>query len=297
VRQDLMDADIFMRILKSGRMAFFALAILCMGWGCALQDDMLIVDRRVNTLSQKVVKNEKTLESHQAEASDYFNRQTQSNEELRSAQADLRALVDGLKDEMGALRGQLEESQHLDQQRGTALSEGGDRWTRMEKSVQGLLERIVRIEEYLGMEPSEKLISDKSQQPARGEETGAGKTPDQIYTLGKQHFDRAEYDKARELFQTYLKNYPKSENADNAQFWLGEICYRERSYEKAILEYQKVIEGYPKGNKVAGALLKQAFAFLNLGDKDNARLIFKELVRKYPESAEAKIAKEKLTQI
>ena len=63
------------------------------------------------------------------------------------------------------------------------------------------------------------------------------------------------------------------------------------------MEYQKVIEGYPKGNKVASALLKQAFAFLKLDDKDNARLIFKELVRKYPESAEAKIAKEKLTQL
>jgi len=291
-----MDGDIFMRILKGGT-AFFALVMLCMGWGCALQDDMLIVDKRVNTLSQKVVKNEKAVESLQAEASDYFSRQTQSNEELRSAQADLRALADGLKEEVEALRGQQEESQHFNQQRGAVLSEDGDRWAKMEKSVQGMLERIVHIEQYLGMEPSERLTSGKPDQASRGEEAGAGKTPSQIYTLGKQHFDRGEYDKARELFQTYLKNYPKSEDADNAQFWLGEICYREKWYEKAILEYQKVIEGYPKGNKVASALLKQAFAFLKLDDKDNARLIFKELVRKYPESAEAKIAKEKLTQL
>ncbi|MBW2198143.1 MAG: tetratricopeptide repeat protein, partial [Deltaproteobacteria bacterium] len=85
-----------------------------------------------------------------------------------------------------------------------------------------------------------------------------------------------------------------SKNADNAQFWIGEIYYHEKWYEKAILEYQKVIEKYPKGNKVQASLLKQGFAFLNLGDKSNARLILSELIKKYPKSNEAKIAKRKL---
>jgi TolA-binding protein len=58
-----------------------------------------------------------------------------------------------------------------------------------------------------------------------------------------------------------LKRFPKSDNADNAQFWIGEIYYRQKWYETAILEYQKVIENYPKGNKVQASLLKQGFAF------------------------------------
>jgi tol-pal system protein YbgF len=91
-----------------------------------------------------------------------------------------------------------------------------------------------------------------------------------------------------------LKRYPKSDNADNAQFWIGEIYYRQKWYETAILEYQKVIENYPKGNKVQASLLKQGFAFFNLEDTANARLILMELVRKYPKSNEAVIAREKL---
>jgi tol-pal system protein YbgF len=91
-----------------------------------------------------------------------------------------------------------------------------------------------------------------------------------------------------------LKIYPKSKHADNAQFWIGEIYYREKWYEKAILEYQKVIEKYPKGNKVESSLLKQGLAFYNIGDRANARLILNVLIKKYPKSNEAKIAKRKL---
>ncbi len=94
-----------------------------------------------------------------------------------------------------------------------------------------------------------------------------------------------------------LKLYPKSPQADNAQFWLGETYYREKWYEKAILEYQKVIEKYPKGNKVPASLLKQGLAFHSLGDKANTRLILTELIKKYPKSNEAKIAKQKLKRL
>ena len=94
-----------------------------------------------------------------------------------------------------------------------------------------------------------------------------------------------------------IQRFPKSERADNSQFWIGEIYYREKWYEKAILEYQKVIEKYPKGNKVPASLLKQGFAFSNLGDKSNSRLILEELIKKYPNSNEAKIAKDKVKEL
>ncbi|MBU1163265.1 MAG: tol-pal system protein YbgF, partial [Proteobacteria bacterium] len=98
-------------------------------------------------------------------------------------------------------------------------------------------------------------------------------------------------------FKDLINKFPKSVHADNAQFWIGDSYYSEKWYEKAILEYQKVIEEYPKGNKVPASLLKQGFAFLNLGDKANARLILQELVNKYPKSNEAKIATKKLKEL
>jgi len=48
---------------------------------------------------------------------------------------------------------------------------------------------------------------------------------------------------------------------------------------------------------VPASLLKQGFAFLNLGDKANARLILQELVKKYSKANEAKIATKKLNEL
>jgi tol-pal system protein YbgF len=107
----------------------------------------------------------------------------------------------------------------------------------------------------------------------------------------KRAFDKDDFDTARKGFQKLLKEFPKSEYADDAQFGIGESYFREKWYEKAILEYQKVIENYPKGNMVAASRLKQGISFLRLKDKSNANLIFKEIIEKHPESDAAKIAK------
>jgi tol-pal system protein YbgF len=117
----------------------------------------------------------------------------------------------------------------------------------------------------------------------------------ELYDAAKKALDKGENETARDLFTKYLKKAPKSGDADNAQFWLGETFYRDKWYEKAIMEYQKVIENYPNGNKVPAALLKQGLSFFNLNEKSNARLLLQEVVNKYPKSNEAKIAKDKLS--
>ena len=103
-----------------------------------------------------------------------------------------------------------------------------------------------------------------------------------LYAKGREAFDREDYEGARKAFESLIKQYPQSDQADNAQFWIGDTYYRQGWYEKAILEYQKVIENYPKGNKVPAALLKQGMAFTELGDKENATFIFKEIMSRSP---------------
>jgi TolA-binding protein len=54
---------------------------------------------------------------------------------------------------------------------------------------------------------------------------------------------------------------------------------------------------YPQSDKVPAALLKQGFAFAELGEKVNARLVLQEVVEKYPQSPEAARAKQRLKAI
>ena len=123
------------------------------------------------------------------------------------------------------------------------------------------------------------------------------KGPKGIYNEALRLYKRGKYKNARELFKELLKAYPKSSLAGNAQFWIGETYFCEKRFEEAILAYQKVIKKYPKNIKVPGALLKQALSFELLGDKATAKVLLKQLIREYPKTKQAKIAKRKLSNL
>ncbi|MCK4390139.1 MAG: tol-pal system protein YbgF [Desulfobacterales bacterium] len=277
-------------------------AVISFG-GCAHKDDLMALNDYVIALEQRVSSQNKEANTDRAllrsELTRYHEDCLKSDQALRNRHADLHAVINDLRDEMRHLRGDLEKGQY-DSQKGIgdlAASEAKREanWRCLEKSFQNYIDRIVRIEQYLGMEPSEKLVAlDTDQDESVEGKLEVQETPEGLYARAKQLFDNGEYENARELFRSFLKDYPKSKMGDNAQFWLGEIYYRDKWYEKAILEYQKVIESYPKGNKTPSALLKQGFAFSNLGDEANARLILRELIRKFPNSNEANVAKKKL---
>jgi tol-pal system protein YbgF len=134
---------------------------------------------------------------------------------------------------------------------------------------------------------------DDKEPDAGAPELGHEDTPNlekELYEQAKRDFDRGDFGSARKGFQKFVKLYPKSESADNAQFWIGETYFREAWYEKAILEYEEVKKRYAAGNKVPSALLKQGMSFQQLNEKANARLILEELVKKFPKSSEAEIA-------
>jgi tol-pal system protein YbgF len=107
-------------------------------------------------------------------------------------------------------------------------------------------------------------------------------------------FKSGDYPAAVKQFKAFLNTYPKSEYADNAQYWIGESYYQQGDYERAILEYEQVVKQYPKGDKVVSAILKEGFAFLDLGDRVNAKLLFQKVIKQYPHSPQAEIAAKKL---
>ncbi|MDX2446540.1 MAG: tol-pal system protein YbgF [Desulfobacterales bacterium] len=296
-----------------------AIAVLAILIGCAHQEDVIILDQRLSKVEALGKKLDQKASSLEKKAGDLERRDQSSGKEieqskaylntklsefekdlgdedmqLRTEYAKLNAGVETLKDDVQLLRGRLEESEFMIQER---LSTGEN----IEKGNQILLHklsinlnqietRLQYIEQYLNLESSggpsaKKNLSGKAEKTLTDQER---------YIAAKQAFDQDDFETARSAFEGIIKDFPKSEHADNAQFWIGEIYYREKWYEKAILEYQKVIENYPKGNKVPASLLKQGFSFISLGDKANARLILRDLSQKYPESNEGKIELQKL---
>ena len=110
-------------------------------------------------------------------------------------------------------------------------------------------------------------------------------------------FRDGDLDGARQGFVGFLDDYPNSNLAPNARFWLGESYFGKKDFQKAIDAYGKVEIDYPGSEKVPAAILKKGFAYLALKDKKRASSAFKQVVTLYPRTVEAGKASDKLTQL
>jgi tol-pal system protein YbgF len=131
-------------------------------------------------------------------------------------------------------------------------------------------------------------------QPAAG---GPPPSADVLYTSALRDYSVGKYDLARQEFTDYLRYFPTTDLASNAQFYLGEIDYAQADFAGAIAQYDKVILGYPKSYKQGAARLKKGDALLETGQRAAALREFREVVRRYPGSEEAKRAQAKLREL
>ena len=86
--------------------------------------------------------------------------------------------------------------------------------------------------------------------------TGGDKDGAQQYTAAFDLLKEGQYAKSITAFGSFLKSYPNSKYADNAQYWLGEANYVSRQYKTALDAFQTLIAKYPDSSKISGARLK-----------------------------------------
>ncbi|MFZ7127739.1 MAG: tol-pal system protein YbgF [Desulfobacterales bacterium] len=260
-----------------------ALLGVLLTYGCALQQDVVTLDNRTLRLENQMSSLQKQMSQLDSGLTNFGENKAQSEQDLRTQNAEIRATLGRLTEQVQELRGRVEEGDYRLTQQVDVL----------ERSTRQMEERVAKLESYLSMETRRPAATPEPQaQPAR-----PASESETMYEEGRQLFEKGDNEAARRKFTEYLQKFPSADQADNAQFWIAETYYREKWLEKAILEYQKVIETYPKGNKVPASLLKQALAFSDLGDKTNARLILEELIAKFPQSNEAGVAREKLKEL
>ncbi len=211
-----------------------------------------------------------------------------SQEEYAEFKYDIKTI----KEDIQRLDGRIEEIKHLFEAGSQTDKESIEQQLdRIDNAVSRNYERVITLEKYMGFEPS---AAGKTENKSKSSGDLKKNTPQELYAFAKKLFDDGDKENARIQFENFINKYPDSDNADNARFWIADSYYSEKWFEKAILEYQKVLEEYPGGNKSAAARLKQGYAFAELGEKANARLILKELLKKHPKSKEAGYAREKL---
>ncbi len=120
---------------------------------------------------------------------------------------------------------------------------------------------------------------------------------DVLYSNALRDYNSGNFQLASQEFGDYLKYYPNTDLAGNAQFYLGDVAYRQGNYEDAVKSYDTVIERYPDGNKAAAAQLKKGYALLELGQRQAGVRELNALVTRYPRSIEATQARDRLKKL
>jgi tol-pal system protein YbgF len=303
-------------------------SILSLLWGCATRRDVVVLDRETDRLSSQVTTQQRERESLQRDMEklqkDFKTLQKEMSDlkisvpgEAKKAQADLLLRLENLQTEVQTLGTGMEEYKELFKKpskemdhlkenialRTKALEDKenilDDKDRNLEERMKGIEERLKGLEGKIGQltsKQSEIENSLRAKETSVEEKVVSTRVGD-LYKDAYETYQKGNFEGARRKFEAFLKQYPNTELSDNAQFWIGETYYGKKDYEKAILEYEKAIAKYPEGDKVPAALLKQALAFLELGDKTNGRNLLKRVIERYPHSEQADMAKKRLETI
>lgn len=124
-----------------------------------------------------------------------------------------------------------------------------------------------------------------------------GMSPQRMFEMALADYMGEHYDLAIQGFDGYVKSFPKSEQAGEALYWMGETYFVQGKYRDAITHYDRSIAEYPNGRKVPEAYFKRGVALSNIGQVDRARESWEFVMKTFPNSDSGRLAKQKLDQL
>jgi tol-pal system protein YbgF len=186
---------------------------------------------------------------------------------------DLLNQIEGLKQEIATLRGQLEVAAN----RAELLDK------RQKDLYVDVDSRLRKIEQARAEQQDKAALA---AQAAQAEQ--------QAYEAGLTQFKANNYGAAIQSLQAFQTSYPGSSLAPSAQYWIGNAYFALRDFKSAIAAQQKLIATWPDSAKAPDAMLNIASIQAETGDAIAARNTLKTLVSKYPASPAAEQAKQRL---
>ncbi len=197
---------------------------------------------------------------------DQYNTQEQSESEggldFEVAFFKLNARVNSLNDDILALKDKYElltEGQRLNTQKITELFE------------------IIEFNTIKKQKTEETIKTDKE------------KSAFKLFSDGKSQFALGEYEKAIELFLSYLENFPpSSSNTEDSKLWLGRAYFASESYLNSKTAYEDFQSNgeFPHNQdhpKYADSLYELSRVLIKLNEIHEAKLLLSNMIEEYPE--------------
>ncbi|MGE5246323.1 MAG: tetratricopeptide repeat protein [Betaproteobacteria bacterium] len=135
------------------------------------------------------------------------------------------------------------------------------------------------------------------QQPAPPPAATIGASPQQLYDMAWADYTAGQWDLAVQGFEQYIRAFPKSDKASDAQVKIGNSYMMDNKYDKAVEAYDMAIRTYPTGSAIPEAYFRKGVALRHLGKLDEARQALEYVVKNYPDSDAGHLARQQLDQM
>ena len=124
-----------------------------------------------------------------------------------------------------------------------------------------------------------------------------GQSPQRMFETARADYYAGNWSIAVGGFEAYIKTFPKSDLADDAQYYIGETYYSSGRYREAVAAYDRVIANYPTSNTLPDTYYKRGLALNSLGQVPQARESFDFVVKNFPDSDAGRLAKQALDRL
>jgi tol-pal system protein YbgF len=130
--------------------------------------------------------------------------------------------------------------------------------------------------------------------PSNAPSIVGGMSPQRAFDQAKADYLIGQYELAISGLEGYVRTFPRSEQAGEAQALVGNSYFQLGKYDQAIEAYDLAIRTYPKSPSIPEAQYKRGRSLQSLKQNDAAREAYEAVIKTYPDSPEATLAKQGL---
>lgn len=211
------------------------------------------------------------MDAAQLRGADEIRRSSDENSQLRRSLLELSNQIEAVRNESAAIRGQNEK-----------LARDIADIQRVQKdTAQGVDERMRKFE------PTKVTVD--------GREFVAEPAERQDFDAALAALRKSDFAGAQAGFVGLVKQYPQTGYRSSALFWLGNAQYASRNCKEAITNFRSLVTADPQHLRAPEALLSIANCQGELKDTKTARRTLEELLKSYPQSEAAGVAKERIS--
>jgi tol-pal system protein YbgF len=124
-----------------------------------------------------------------------------------------------------------------------------------------------------------------------------GESPTKMFEAAFSDFTAGQYELAITGFQEFIRAFPKSDLADDAQVNICNAYLNDHKDQQAVDACDLAIRMYPNGNAIPQAYYRKGLALSNLRNVAAAREAWETVIKNYPDSSEATLARQGLDRL